>query len=131
MVEKNKVLVDINLSSADELISVRGIGLSLANRIIENRPYETLNDLISVQGINQVKLGTLLPYLTVAKETPKPVHKEKLSDKKQGLQPASKFGETEAFVFLENRNERQDALLIVLIGFVFGLIILFLRRSDQ
>lgn len=132
MTESHIPLVDINRASLEELVSIRGIGQSLAMRIIENRPYHQVDDLVKVPGINTIKLSTLLPYITVVEK------KVKHAPTKAPEQPKTldashmaKFGNTETFVFLEDRNERQDALLIIFGGFIIGLIILLLRRSRR
>jgi hypothetical protein len=125
--------IDINQATIDELISIKGIGSLLAKRIVEGRPYEKMNDLVRVSGINEVKLASLISFLTIDKQPVKtpPGEQTSLTQSKQEDEPFTKTGDTEAFLFLENRNERQDALLMILAGFIFGLIILFLRRSSK
>jgi hypothetical protein len=108
--------VDINRGTLAELVTVNGIGPSLAKGIIDARPFESINELVKVPGINETKLATLIPYIT-------------LEDKTEDKNPFTTIGGTQAFVFLEDRNERQDAMLIVFGGFIFGLILLLLRRS--
>lgn len=122
MKKKKEMLVDINHGSSDELVTVPGIGNSLAERIINKRPFQSLQDLVGVSGINEIKLASLLPYLTVEGKK-KPVEKGQVQEE----EPVTSLGETEAFVFFEDRNERQDALLIILGGFILGLLILMLR----
>jgi len=75
----------------------------------------------------------LLPYVTVsAAPVKKPrIKKDDLMAKSPEKGPTSKFGSTEAFVFLEDPNERQDALLIIFGGFIIGLIIILLRRRNK
>ncbi len=119
MKKKKEMLVDINHGSSDELVTVPGIGNSLAERIINKRPYQSLHDLVGVSGINEIKLASLLPYLTIKRY------------KDPEGEPVSSLGETEAFVFFEDRNERQDALLIILGGFILGLLILMLRPKGD
>lgn len=132
MNDKQLAKVDINKASEQELIAIKGIGPSLAKQIIDGRPYKAIQDLTAVQGINDTKLGSLKPYLSIGKKKEptivesKPVNQTRMVEK-----PAAKVGDTEAFVFLENRNERQDALLIIFGGFILGLLILFLRRAKE
>jgi competence protein ComEA len=63
--------VDINTAPSDALQSVPGIGKSLAQRIIafreKNGAFQTVDDLLKVQGIGEKSLQKLRPYLTVAK----------------------------------------------------------------
>jgi hypothetical protein len=125
-------LVDINHGSIEELVAIKGIGPFLAKKIIDFRPYNELDDLIQVPGINHAKLAALLPYITLEIEPEKSKRLPKPSAKLlEGDEPYSTLGNTQAFVFLEDRNERQDALLIVLGGFIFGLFLLLLRRSTK
>ena len=121
--------VNVNEAPIEELTTISGIGESLAKRIIDKRPFKTLKDLINVSGINETKLDGLLPYLTLGKKKAKTSQPENASPKQE--KPIAKFGNTEAFVFFENRNEQQDALLIVFGGFIIGLIILLIRRSNS
>ena len=55
----------INLSTAgrDELMRLPGIGETLANRIIENRPFKTIDSLLEVNGIGPKTLETIRSYL--------------------------------------------------------------------
>ncbi len=129
MTDMQKALVNINEASIEELTTISGIGLSLAKRIIDNRPYKELHDLVVVSGINEVKLASLLPYITLedaAQPDRMPPKREK-----RDKEPMTKLGHTEGFVFLEDRNERQDALILIFIGFIIGLIILILRPSKD
>jgi hypothetical protein len=124
---------DINLATLEELIDVNGIGPNLASKIIEQRPYDDIHDLVQIPGINERKLAALLPYLTITKKAAK----SKVPQKAPNLldtpdeSPVSKVGGTEAFVFLEDKNERQDALLMVFCGFIIGLLLILLRRNRQ
>lgn len=133
MAEPKLPLMDINRASFDDLVMIRGIGPGLAERIIAHRPYGKTEDLVSVPGINQTKLMTLLPYITVGIKKTKPAVPRTTPQPKTEVQAAhlAKFGDTETFVFLEDRNERQDALLIIFGGFILGLIILMLRRTNR
>lgn len=133
MTEMQSVSVDINKGTRDDLIEVRGIGPSLAQRIIENRPYSDLNELVRVPGINEIKLSSLLPYLTIDKPTEKttPTPQTSKEVKSGSEEPITRLGDTEAFLFLEDKKEREDALLIIFGGFIIGLIILLLRRRSR
>ena len=132
MTDKQHLKVDINKDSEQDLIAINGIGPSLAKKIINGRPYQTIKDLTAVPGINDTKLDSLKPYLFIGKTAEKALGGSKPGKQtKTEEQPAAKVGYTEAFVFLENRNERQDALLIIFGGFILGLLILFLRRAKE
>ena len=133
MTEMQSISVDINKATENELVEVRGIGPSLAQSIIERRPYNDLYELVEVPGINEIKLSSLMPYLTIEKPAPKPAPKQEppKKEKSKAEEPIAKFGDTEAFLFLENQKDREDALLIIFGGFILGLIILLLRRRSQ
>ncbi len=133
MPAKKNPVININTALKMELTTVKGIGSTLAKEIIHHRPYSKLHDLVNVPGINEIKLNTLSPYLTVktSKMEPPTSDKNRAQVKTGKNQPITKLGETEAFIFLEDRNERQDALLILLGGFILGLIIILLRRKDD
>ncbi|MDD5638313.1 MAG: helix-hairpin-helix domain-containing protein, partial [Candidatus Pacebacteria bacterium] len=49
-------LIDINSASSEELQKIIGIGPVLSQRIIEGRPYNSLDDLIKVKGIGEKTL---------------------------------------------------------------------------
>lgn len=132
MAGKQTSKIDINTASLADLVAVNGIGESLAQKIVDGRPYGKLKDLQQINGISEKKLDTLSGYLKVAAAPKQPASKsaepyEQISANK----PFTKVGDTEAFVFLEDRNERQDAFLIIFGGFIFGLILLLLRRSSD
>ncbi len=57
-------LVNINTASAAELETLPGIGESLAQRIIENRPYTSLVDLQRVSGIGEKTTADLKGKVT-------------------------------------------------------------------
>jgi DNA uptake protein ComE-like DNA-binding protein len=58
-------LIDINSASEKDLESLPGIGSVIARRIIESRPYRTVDDLQRVKGIGEKRLAEIRPYLTV------------------------------------------------------------------
>jgi len=47
------LLIDINTAAADELDSLPGIGQVTVNKIIGNRPYHTIDELLSRKILNQ------------------------------------------------------------------------------
>ncbi|KUG26659.1 hypothetical protein ASZ90_003502 [hydrocarbon metagenome] len=72
---KNKELLEksINLNTADIelLIKLPGIGIKTAEKIIELRNFKggfsSIDELLEVKGIGEVKLGTIKKYLYIAK----------------------------------------------------------------
>ncbi|WP_434416380.1 ComEA family DNA-binding protein [Nannocystis pusilla] len=57
--------VDLNQASASELESLPGIGPELARRIVEGRPYATVDDLNRVRGIGPARLTAVRPRARV------------------------------------------------------------------
>lgn len=64
--------LNINMASLDELKLLPGIGPVLAGRILEGRPYHSLDDLLRVKGISKTTLEKLRPYLQVEYPLPNP-----------------------------------------------------------
>ena len=65
--------VDINKATESELMTVSGIGETLAKRIVafreQNGPFRRLEDLMKVQGIGEKSFEKLRSHLTVGKES--------------------------------------------------------------
>ena len=57
--------LDVNRASAPQLARLPGIGRALAVRIVEARPFETLDDLVRVRGLRPATLESVKPRLTV------------------------------------------------------------------
>jgi len=55
--------VELNSAPRSELMRLPGIGETLANRIIEKRPYARLTDLLEVEGIGPATYRKLKPLL--------------------------------------------------------------------
>jgi len=56
-------LIEINQAGVQKLQELPGIGPVLSQRIIENRPYRDLTELVLVRGISTRILENLLPYV--------------------------------------------------------------------
>jgi comEA protein len=62
-------VVNVNKATLEELVTVRGIGPALAERIIQFRkekgPFQRLEDLVNVRGIGTAKLEKIKSQVTV------------------------------------------------------------------
>ena len=62
----------INEADADELISLPGVGETLARAILDERerngPFRFPEDIMAVKGIGPAKLAQILPYLDLDEE---------------------------------------------------------------
>lgn len=61
--------VNLNQASADQLIALKGIGPKMAERIIayrqEHGPFKTVDQLVQVKGIGNMKFQKLKDQVTV------------------------------------------------------------------
>jgi DNA uptake protein ComE-like DNA-binding protein len=67
--DESLYLVDVNQAPWYELSLVPGLGGTLSRRIVDHRPYASLDDLLGerggVRGIGRTRLEELRPFLTV------------------------------------------------------------------
>jgi len=70
------ILLDLNTAGYDDLLSVRGIGPSLAGRILDYRAahgsFSRIEQLLEVKGIGESSLSHFRKYLTLS-TPPSPV----------------------------------------------------------
>ena len=63
--------IDLNTADLAALESVPGIGKSLSQRIVsfreKNGPFQSVDDLLKIQGVGEKSIQKLRPYLTVSK----------------------------------------------------------------
>ena len=68
-VSYREILVNINTADMQELMTVKGIGEATAEKIIlyreENGSFETVDELIEINGIGEKKLEQFRPYVVV------------------------------------------------------------------
>jgi competence protein ComEA len=57
--------ISVNSASAALLDTLPGVGPATAQRIIEGRPYSSLEDLLEVKGIGEKTLQKLRPFITL------------------------------------------------------------------
>nr|WP_253285826.1 ComEA family DNA-binding protein [Oscillibacter sp. MSJ-31] len=69
-----RVLVNINTATAEELETVTGIGLVLAQAILDYRAehgdFQTLDELLEVRGIGSAKLDAMRDEITTGGDAP-------------------------------------------------------------
>lgn len=63
--EQEGTLVDPNTADLEALTALPGIGEGLATKIIEARPFESVEDLARVPGLGERTLERILPYLAL------------------------------------------------------------------
>jgi competence protein ComEA len=112
-----KELVDLNKASEKELESLKGVGPATAKKIIENRPYKSVDEL-SKAGVSDKTIQDLKPFVTVGRPAPaakpakeKPAAAEKAKKELVDLNKASEkeldalkgIGPATAKKIIENR----------------------------
>ena len=63
--EPDGPVVNLNSATEEELCSLPGIGPAMAQRLIENRPYESFDDVSAVPGIGDSKLYAMIERLSI------------------------------------------------------------------
>ena len=64
--------VDINTATAADLERLPGINRNLSQRIIANRPYRKIDDLVRRRVLGRKQLAAIKEYITVAAGAPPP-----------------------------------------------------------
>lgn len=93
--------IDINTASLEELDEIVWVGLKTAQKIIDARPYETLDDLIKVNGIGDFKL------VNITEQNLACVEGEKIESVKEEIENAEEEiikEETENIIEEENKD---------------------------
>ena len=62
--------VDLNMADQKALESLPGIGPALAKKIMEGRPYQSVDDLSRIKGMNKSKIEAIKDKVTVAAQKP-------------------------------------------------------------
>ena len=65
IIYSNDDIININTAPEEELKLLQGIGKVKANRIIENRPYQSIDELVGVEGISNALLFTFRNKITI------------------------------------------------------------------
>jgi competence protein ComEA len=61
----SSALININLASSSELDSLPGVGPATAEKIIANRPYDKIEDLLSKKAVGQSVFGKIKDKISV------------------------------------------------------------------
>lgn len=61
--EEKSTPIDINTADIDELMTLAGVGSTMAERIIAARPFNAVDDLQRVSGIGQVAIDRWRPFI--------------------------------------------------------------------
>ena len=59
------LLVNINTATEREVRLIPGVGPALAKKIIAERPYSSIWELMKIDGINRNKVEAMAPYMTL------------------------------------------------------------------
>jgi competence protein ComEA len=68
---KTKTKVDVNSADVQTLETLPGIGSTLANRIVEGRPYHSVDDLSKVKGLSKSKIDAIQDQIKFGTTTTK------------------------------------------------------------
>lgn len=121
--------VNINTASAVELDAIVGIGPALAQRIIELRPFDSLDDLLKVKGIGEKTLQKIKDQGLASVSGQAILLKEEPSQSKKELPNKEKSGTTVGVVAAAEQDSNTPitqessmglwTLMFVTTGFIF------------
>ena len=83
-----KELADLNKASEKELESIKGVGPATAKKIIENRPYKSVDEL-SKTGIPTKTIEGIKPHVTVGPAAPAEKAGAKVAGAPEKAKPAT------------------------------------------
>lgn len=66
MDQEKSLKIDINSADEEILTNLQGVGTRLAQRIVDARPFESIDDLTRVQGLSKNDVERLKPFLSIS-----------------------------------------------------------------
>jgi DNA repair exonuclease SbcCD ATPase subunit len=66
VMDQENQIIDINTADVESLTDLQGVGTHLAQRIIEARPFTSIDDLTRVRGISEKDVERLHPFLHIS-----------------------------------------------------------------
>ena len=63
VIDNGRELIDINRADINLLLSLPGVGQAMAERLIEGRPYDSIEDLSNAKGFGEKTIDTLRPFV--------------------------------------------------------------------
>jgi hypothetical protein len=112
--DKTKILHLLNNGGQDELIALPGIGPVLANRLIEARPFDTLDSVQAVKGIGANLLDRISEVVLEAEAQPSEEAADRPASESQPVDAAS--AESDLLVIQAPIEEKSETLKPILLG---------------
>jgi len=112
----NETQIDINSASAEELDKITNVGPAIAERIIETRPFSSVDDLIRVSGIGEITLNEIKEQeLACVSEEALPEEQdeeENLSEDKEKQTDEEQEEKDESPAKEENENKSPEPIML-------------------
>jgi competence ComEA-like helix-hairpin-helix protein len=125
--------IDINTASSKELQTLAGIGPVLAQRIIENRPFYSIEDLMKVPGIGEKTLNEIkkqnLAWVDPSLTKPNKEIENNSIDKNVFLAQIKPSDENKDYGLL-NKKHLNIFLFVLILASIIGIILTFVIKKQ-